>query len=649
MLAEMTASQRFSGGILDKMPAGVIVANSNETFVFGNRKMTAVLGYPANRLATGVDFTEWDIQNVQGRTLAPDEMPMARALRKRETVISEELYLRHANGDTTVVSVNAAPLIGSEGEVVGGVLAFEDITRRVKAEAELRASEERYRSLFESIDEGFCIVEVIFDENERPVDYLFVEVSPSFEKQTGLKDAKGKRIRDLVPLHEDYWYEIYGRIAITGEPARFENLAEQLNRWYDVFAFRFGAAQNRQVAVLFNDITERKRTEEALRKSEERLRLMSESFTDYAIFMMDVAGRVLSWNTGAEQIFGYSDAEIIGKSATILFTPEDRDNHIPEKEMETARTQGRASDERWHLRKNGRRFYASGIMVPLFERGEMIGFAKIARDLTKQKQAEVELRRQHEELEAIVAGRTAELAEANEALRTEMEERRLIEEERFALLQKIVTSQEDERRRIARDMHDSLGQQLTALRLKLASLKSDLYIDGRISEGLEALQQLGKRIDNEVNFLVWELRPTVLDDLGLVAAIDNYVREWSRHYEINAEFHAGRIGSERLDENVETNLYRITQEALNNTYKHAQAKNANVVLENRKSEIVLVIEDDGVGFEENELKRSSTSVRGLGLIGMRERAAIIGGSIEIESAPGKGTTIFVRIPVRDNK
>jgi PAS domain S-box-containing protein len=649
LLAEITAAQQFSDALLEQMPAGVIVANSKESFVFGNRRMAEILGHPVDGSDDGGGYKRWDLRDSSGRTLTPGDMPMARAMRGRETVIGEELYLHHPGREPTVVSVNAAPIIGESGAIVGGVLAFEDITRRVRAEAELRASEERYRSLFESIDEGFCIVEVIFDGNEKPVDYLFVEVSPSFEKQTGLKDAKGKRIRELVPLHEDHWFEVYGRIAETGEPARFENIAEQLGRWYDVYAFRFGAAENRQVAVLFNDVTERKRTEEALRKSEERLRLMSESFTDYAIFMMDVAGRVVSWNTGAEQIFGYSDAEIIGESAAILFTPEDRENHVPEKEKETARTKGRASDERWHLRKNGRRFYASGIMVPLFERGEMIGFAKIARDLTKQKQAEEELRRQHEELEAIVAGRTAELAEANEALRTEMEERRLIEEERFALLQKIVTTQEDERRRIARDMHDSLGQQLTALRLKLASLKSELHTDGRVVEGLEALQQLGKRIDSEVNFLVWELRPTVLDDLGLVAAIENYVREWSRHYEINAEFHAGRIGQERLDENIETNLYRITQEALNNTYKHAQAKNANVVLENRKSEIVLVIEDDGVGFEEDELKRVSTSGRGLGLIGMQERAAIIGGSVEIESAPGKGTTIFVRVPGMDNR
>jgi two-component system CheB/CheR fusion protein len=283
-------------------------------------------------------------------------------------------------------------------------------------------------------------------------------------------------------------------------------------------------------------------------------------------------------------------------------------------------------------------------MARLEEGGQLIGYAKIARDLTQQKQAEEELRRQHEALESIVAGRTAELAEANEALRHQMEQRRVMEEERFQLLQKIVTTQEDERRRIARDMHDSLGQQLTALRLKIASLKERHPADRELAASLERLQELGAKVDAEVNFLVWELRPTVLDDLGLVSAIENYAREWSRHCEIGADVHTGRFAQQRLDSNVETNLYRILQEALNNTYKHSRARNVNIVLESRRNQIVLVVEDDGKGFDPDNLKINPDTGRGLGLIGMRERAAIVGGAVEIESTPGNGTTVFVRIP-----
>jgi PAS domain S-box-containing protein len=146
-----------------------------------------------------------------------------------------------------------------------------DITERRRIETALREGEERYRTLFNSIDEGFCIVEVIFDRDNQPVDYRFLEVNPSFEKQTGLAGAKGKKMRELAPRHEDYWFEIYGGIALTGEPARFQNHAEQLRRWYDVYAFRFGDPANRQVAILFNDITGRKQTEESLAKAKEEL------------------------------------------------------------------------------------------------------------------------------------------------------------------------------------------------------------------------------------------------------------------------------------------------------------------------------------------------------------------------------------------
>ena len=645
LLTEIAAAQKLSDAVLEQMPAGVVVANAKESFVFGNRKMAEILGSPDGGSQMAKDYRTWDLRDSEDRSLAPERMPMVRVLRDRETIFSEEMHLHHGD-EMTIVSVNAAPILGPDGKVVAGVVAFEDITRRINAEAELRASEERFRSLFESIDEGFCIIEMIYDENDVPIDYRFLEVSPSFEKQTGLKDAKGRRMREIAPEHEEYWFQIYGKIATTGEPARFEQRAQQLNSWYDVYAFRFGNPKDRQVAVLFNNINARKEAEGALRKSEERLRMMSESFTDYAIFQIDTDGIVVSWNAGAEKIFGYTDEEIVGRPGAILFTPEDQANGIPELEMKTARETGRASDERWHIRKDNSRFYASGVMAALYDQTVLVGYAKIARDLTEQKKTEEELRAHRERLEILVVGRTAELAEANETLRQQMEERRIIEEERFALLQKIVTTQEDERRRIARDMHDSLGQQLTALRLKLASMKTELFKDGRLGESLEKLQELGKRIDSEVNFLVWELRPTILDDLGLVSALDNYVREWSRHFEIPAEFQAGRIGQNRLDQNVETNLYRITQEALNNTYKHARARSANVLIEARRGEIVLVVEDDGIGFDMYEIKRPAQTRRGLGLIGMRERAAIIGGTIEFESSPGKGTTVFVRVPIK---
>jgi PAS domain S-box-containing protein len=143
---------------------------------------------------------------------------------------------------------------------------------RRRAESELRESEQNYRTLFESIDEGFCTIEVLFDESGKPVDYRFLQISPSFERQTGIENAAGRRMREIAPQHEEHWFEIYGRIALTGEPMRFENEAKQLGRWYDVYAFRVEDPKRRRVGILFNDITERKRAEAEIRDGERRYR-----------------------------------------------------------------------------------------------------------------------------------------------------------------------------------------------------------------------------------------------------------------------------------------------------------------------------------------------------------------------------------------
>ena len=139
------------------------------------------------------------------------------------------------------------------------------------ANAELQRSRTDLRSLFESIDEGYCIIEMLFDEHDRPVDYRFLSINPAFEKHTGLSGALGRRMRELAPGHEAHWFETYGRIALTGEPARFQNHAEQLHRWFDVYAFRYGDPENRQVAILFTDITGRRQAEEKIRELNHRL------------------------------------------------------------------------------------------------------------------------------------------------------------------------------------------------------------------------------------------------------------------------------------------------------------------------------------------------------------------------------------------
>ena len=199
-----------------------------------------------------------------------------------------------------------------------------------------------------------------------------------------------------------------------------------------------------------------------------------------------------------------------------------------------------------------------------------------------------------------------------------------------------------------RNQHDQLGQRLTALRLKIASLREMVGANPELKARTDRLQEIGELLDSEVSFLAWELRPSAIEELGLTDAIGTFAREWSRHYGIQAEFHSMAMGQLQLEPEADTHLYRIAQEALNNIVKHANAKRVNILLEHTDGEVILIVEDDGKGFDRQESKRTRKSGKGLGLTGMEERASLIGGAVEIESSPGSGTTIFARIPLRSN-
>ena len=214
------------------------------------------------------------------------------------------------------------------------------------------------------------------------------------------------------------------------------------------------------------------------------------------------------------------------------------------------------------------------------------------------------------------------------------------------MLQKLVTAQEDERKRIARDLHDQLGQQMTALRLKLETTKKLCHDNEALCAEIDEIQAIAKNIDSDVDFLAWELRPATLDDLGLVVSLKRYIQEWTQHSGVKAEFHASGLENTRLDSEAETNLYRITQEAFNNIWKHAAATRASLLIEKQKNSVVLIIEDNGRGFDINEKYNRN---KGIGLIGMQERAALIGGTLEIETSQDQGTTVFVRVPISVNK
>jgi two-component system sensor histidine kinase UhpB len=370
--------------------------------------------------------------------------------------------------------------------------------------------------------------------------------------------------------------------------------------------------------------------------------------SDDAIVSKTLDGVITSWNRGAERLFGYTAAEAVGNHI-FLIIPEDRRQE--ELDVLARLRRGERIDHFETVRqaKDGRRLFISLTVSPIRDaQGQIIGASKVGRDITERvlaaealRKAHEELRRAHDELEERVRQRTAELTSANESLRVEIAERQRVEHERSRLMTRLVFAQEDERRRIARELHDQLGQQLTALRLTLETLKTQAAERTEFRVQVETLEELAQQLDEDVSFRVWELRPVAVEEVGLRSALTNFIHNWSNHFNIRVRFHATGSTDERLSSEAETMLYRLAQEALNNVAKHARATQVDVALEGNCEFLSLIIEDNGVGFDPSD---GETLGEGFGLMGMRERATLVGADLQIESIRGHGTTVIVRTP-----
>jgi PAS domain S-box-containing protein len=224
-------------------------------------------------------------------------------------------------------------------------------------------------------------------------------------------------------------------------------------------------------------------------------------------------------------------------------------------------------------------------------------------------------------------------------------QRKCVERAQNELMARLVASQENERRRISREIHDQLGQELTALSFSLRNLEAEIPEDCAARKRLPALKELVDRLGREVHELAFELRPAALDDLGLEAAIEGMIQRWSERVGIAVGFHysdfASADGEKRVASKIESALYRVIQEALNNVAKHAGATTVSVIVEQGISHVMALVEDNGRGFN----PEAAGDSKGLGLLGMYERLSVLGGSLQIESSLGGGTTIRARIPI----
>jgi PAS domain S-box-containing protein len=617
-----------------------IVDPENKRILEANATFYASLGYTPEEVE---DRTLYDLVVADPRSIDTN----VRRILEGQTFTGERCY-RHKDGSLIDVEVNASMLFYGGREAM--CVVAHDVTERKRAEEALRGSEAKYRTLVEQMP-AVTYIEAV-DSGERRTDLFYV--SPQIEAMFGYSPeewmANGQLFEKL--LHPD------DRERVLAEDARTDGTGEPFSVEYRQFTRDGGVIWLRDEATLvrneedrplfwqgvMHDITDQKRAEERLRSTLDSLLALYE------------AGQLLGSSLKREEI-GSGLLEVVERILGLevaIITLRDGQSGLKEwrgvgpegvlasvREEPQARSASREVSEGGRIRSlelrltedSGAERRLRGLFVPLRVRDRVVGVLEAYGP-----QALVE--REAEETLSSLASQAASALE-NARLYEELSEH---ERQLQDLVGQLVVAQEEERRRVAYDVHDGLTQLAVAAYQRLQMLAEDHppgSAEGR--EELEDIVGLVRRVVGEARRVIADLRPTTLDDLGLAAALRVQLEKFrAEGYETSYE---QALGEERLPTTVETTLFRVAQEALANTRKHARADRLHIALERRDDAIRLEVRDWGRGFDPSRVGPGGGPGERVGLSGMRERVVLLGGDLEIRSAPGEGTSVVVEVPL----
>lgn len=508
------------------------------------------------------------------------------------------------DGSKIWISVNAHAVRDAAGNMLYYEGTAQDITERKRAEQALRESEERYRDLVENSRELICT---------HDLEGKILSVNRAAQELFGYKlhEFVGKNIRDVLAPEVREQFGMYMQRILKEGATRGPMLIETRSGEHRLLEY-YNSLRTEGVAApivrgIARDITEARGAELALRESEERYRELFENSKD-AFYVHDINGIYTSVNRAAEKLSGYTRDQIIGKHFSDFMTAEHARNvqRQLQKKLESA---GETTYEIEMITKKGRQVPVEISSRLIFEQGVPVGVQGCVRDISEKKKAQ-------------------------EAARNYS--RRLIE------------AQEAERRRISRELHDQVGQILTAVKMNLHALQHQCTQAEILLSINNNLKVIDEAVD-QIRDLSIDLRPLLLDDLGLVVALRWYLERQTRNVSIPMKFVSGSLDEDdRFSSELETACFRIVQEGVTNVVRHARATRISVRLERVHSDLILLITDDGAGFDARML-RSGTGTATLGLRGMEERVQAVGGTITIDSAPALGTEICARFPIKGEK
>jgi PAS domain S-box-containing protein len=512
-----------------------------------------------------------------------------------------------------------------------GVEFILDISDRKDAEQALRESEERFRTVADNVPQ------LIWTNDARGRANYF---NRRWYEYSGLsyEESEGEGWQAIVhkadePGSVDRWQ----RALKKGETFDTEFRLRSRDGEYRWFIGRNVPLRSSKGEVTSwfgsaTDIDQLKRAESELRESDQRFHLLVEGTPDYAMFLLGPGNVITYWSAGAEKVFGWSAQEAVGQSGALIFTPEDREKGEVDKEIAIAMDNGRAPDQRWHMRKDGSRLWVDGVMRRLDNQdGSLRGFAKIARDASEQKEAEDALHYARDQMEQRVLERTADLVAMNNELEQAMKQREDLERE-------LLEISERERRRIGQDLHDIVCQELTATALFLKSAGNK--IDN--PDAAKSLNEAASIVNRNVAIardLARNFQPTDLTSGGILEALRGLCKQANAVAGLHCQLKLPKTVRLR-DEAIALNLYRIAQEAVRNAIGHANCSEIVICMERERDLVRLVVEDNGKGYRPR--KRS----KGLGVHIMEYRTNVLGGRFGIVPREGGGTKVVCEVPVK---